>query len=156
MTLFVPILETGDPSIFLDYIPLFKPRSQELWLLFWQIQITSMIIQIFLHDPVWLIATCSWICRLNIFQRYWLGRILLEGISSSDEERRSLFTGGVGTTIHFMRWLTNFYDFRVKWTATAIIGIHFTKAWLSQLVNFKNTIWTSWHLRRTICNKILF
>ena len=49
------------------------------------------------RDPVWLIATCSGICRLNIFQIYWLGRILLEGISSSDEERRSLFTGGVGT-----------------------------------------------------------
>ena len=36
-----------------------------------------------------------------------------------------------------MRWLTNFYDFRFKWTATAAIGIHPTKAWLSQLVNFK-------------------
>ena len=33
-----------------------------------------------------------------------------------------------------MRWLTNFYDFRFKWTATAAIGIHPTKAWLSQLV----------------------
>ena len=40
-----------------------------------------------------------------------------------------------------MRWLTNFYDFRFKWTATAAIGIHPTKAWLSQLVNFKNAIW---------------
>ena len=48
-----------------------------------------------------------------------------------------------------MRWLTNFYDFRFKWTATAAIGIHPTKVWLSQLVNFKNAIWT-------ICNKILF
>ena len=28
-----------------------------------------------------------------------------------------------------------------------------TKAWLSQLVNFKNAIW---HFRKTICNKILF
>ena len=28
------------------------------------------------RDSVWLIATCSWICRLNIFQRYWFGRIL--------------------------------------------------------------------------------
>ena len=28
-----------------------------------------------------------------------------------------------------MRWLTNFYDFRLKWTATAAIGIHPTKAW---------------------------
>ena len=28
-----------------------------------------------------------------------------------------------------MRWLTNFYDFRFKWTATAGIGIHSTKAW---------------------------
>ena len=46
-----------------------------------------------------------------------------------------------------------FYDFTFKWTATAAIGIHSTKHWLSQLVNFKNAIW---HLRRTICNKILF
>ena len=37
-----------------------------------------------------------------------------------------------------MRWLTNFYDFSFKWTATAAIGIHPTKAWFSQLVNFKN------------------
>ena len=36
-----------------------------------------------------------------------------------------------------MRWQTNFYDFRFKWTATAAIGIHLTKAWLSQLVNLK-------------------
>ena len=39
--------------------------------------------------------------------------------------------------IHIMRWLTNFYDFNFKWTATAGIGIHPTKAWLSQLGNFK-------------------
>ena len=52
-----------------------------------------------------------------------------------------------------MRWLTNFYDFRFKWTAIAGIGIHPTKAWLSQLVNFKNALW---HFRRTICNKIVF
>ena len=51
-----------------------------------------------------------------------------------------------------MRWLTNFYDFRFKWTATTAIGIHHTKAWLSQLVNFKNAIWTWGHFRRTICN----
>ena len=43
--------------------------------------------------------------------------------------------------IHVMRWLTNFYDFRFKSTATAGIGIHPTKAWLLQLVNFKNAIW---------------
>ena len=41
-----------------------------------------------------------------------------------------------------MRWQTNFYDFRFKWTATAAIGIHPTVAWLSQLVNFKNATWT--------------
>ena len=29
-----------------------------------------------------------------------------------------------------MRWLTNFYDFRFKSTASAAIGIHLTKAWL--------------------------
>ena len=52
-----------------------------------------------------------------------------------------------------MRWLTNFYDFRFKWTATAAIGMHATKAWLSLVVNFKNAIW---HFRRAICNKIMF
>ena len=55
-----------------------------------------------------------------------------------------------------MRWQTNFDDVRFKWTAIAAIGIHPTKAWLSQLVKFKNAIWTWRHLRRTICNKILF
>ena len=39
-----------------------------------------------------------------------------------------------------MRWLTYSYDFRFKWTATEAIGIHPTKSWLSQLVNFKNAI----------------
>ena len=39
--------------------------------------------------------------------------------------------------IHLIRWLTNFYNFTFKWTATATIGIHPTKVWLSQLVNFK-------------------
>ena len=29
-----------------------------------------------------------------------------------------------------MRWLTSFYDFRFKWTATVAIGIHSTEAWL--------------------------
>ena len=55
-----------------------------------------------------------------------------------------------------MRWLTIFYDFRLKWTATAAIRIHPIKAWLSQLVNFKNAIWMWGHFRRTICNKIVF
>ena len=52
-----------------------------------------------------------------------------------------------------MRWLTNLYDFSFKWTPTAAIRIHPTKAWLSQLVNFKKAIWHFW---RTIWNKILF
>ena len=56
--------------------------------------------------------------------------------------------------IHLMRWLTNFNDFRFKWTATAAAGIHPTKAWLSQMVNFKNAIWTWGYFKRTICNKI--
>ena len=55
-----------------------------------------------------------------------------------------------------MRWLTNSYDFRFKWTTTAAIGMHPTKAWLTQLVNFKNAICTWGYFRRTICNKILF
>ena len=59
-------------------------------------------------------------------------------------------------TYQLMRWLTNFYDFRFKWTATAAIGIHPTKAWLTHRVNFKNAIWKWGQFRRTICNKILF
>ena len=55
-----------------------------------------------------------------------------------------------------MRWLTNFYDFRFKGTATEGIGIHPTKAWLSRLVNLKNVIWTWRYFRRTVCNEILF
>ena len=58
--------------------------------------------------------------------------------------------------IYRIRWLTIFYDFRFKGTATAAIWIHPTEAWLSQLVNFKNAIWTCGHFRRTICNKIVF
>ena len=50
--------------------------------------------------------------------------------------------------IHLMKWLINFYDFRFKSTATAANGIHPTKAWLSQLRNFKNAIWTRGHFRR--------
>ena len=49
-----------------------------------------------------------------------------------------------------------FYDLRFKSTATARIRIHPTKAGLSQLVDFKNAIWTWGHFRRTICNKMLF
>ena len=49
-----------------------------------------------------------------------------------------------------MRWRTNFYDFKFKSTATVAIGIHPTKTWLSQLMNFKNSIS---HFRRTRCNK---
>ena len=55
-----------------------------------------------------------------------------------------------------MRWINNFYDFRCKWTPTAGFGIHHTKAWLSQLVIFKDAIWTWGPVRRIICNKILF
>ena len=55
-----------------------------------------------------------------------------------------------------MRWQTDFYNFRFKGIATAGIWIHPTKAWLSQLVNFKNAIWTWGHFWRTICNKFCF
>ena len=52
-----------------------------------------------------------------------------------------------------MRWLANFYDFRFKSTATAAIRIHSTKAWLSELVNFKNAIWMWGHFRKTLDQK---
>ena len=54
-----------------------------------------------------------------------------------------------------MKWLTNFYDFRFKWTATAATGIHPTKVWLSQIVNFKNAIWTWGNFRRKMPQKRL-
>ena len=55
-----------------------------------------------------------------------------------------------------MRWLTNSYDFSFKLTVTAAIGIHPTKAWLSQLVNFKNAIWTWRHLEKRYAIKFCF
>ena len=58
--------------------------------------------------------------------------------------------------IHLMRWLINCYDFRFKSTATAGIGIHPTESWLSQVMYFKNAMWTWGHFRRTICNEIMF
>ena len=58
--------------------------------------------------------------------------------------------------IHLMRWLTNFYDFTFKWTATAGTGIPPTKAWLSQQVNFKNAIWTWGHFRGRYAIKLCF
>ena len=58
--------------------------------------------------------------------------------------------------IHLLRWLTYFHDFRFKLTVTAPIGIHPTKAWLSQLVNFKNAIWTWGHFRRKYTIKLCF
>ena len=54
-----------------------------------------------------------------------------------------------------MRWLTNFYDFRFESTATAGIGIHPTKTWLSQLVNFKNAIWTVLNVEKCHAMKVV-
>ena len=69
---------------------------------------------------------------------------------------RRLFKIQYVIAIHLIRRRTNFYDVRFKGTATAAVGIHPTKAWVSRLVNFKNAIWTWGHFRRTIHYKILF
>ena len=60
--------------------------------------------------------------------------------------------------IHLMRWLTNSYDFTFKWTATAGIGIHPTQAWLSQLVNLKNSVLNLEKMpqKRMECFRLLF
>ena len=58
--------------------------------------------------------------------------------------------------LYILRWLTNFYDFSFKWTATAAIGIHPKKSWLSQLVNFKNAIWTWGHSEEQYVMKFCF
>ena len=52
-----------------------------------------------------------------------------------------------------MRWLTNLYDFTFKSTATAGIGIHPTKAWLSHLVNFKKKSGRQDTLEERLCFK---
>ena len=58
--------------------------------------------------------------------------------------------------IHLMRWLTNFYDFRFKSTATAAIGIHSTKAWLSQFGEFHKCDLDMRTIKRAKGHKILF
>ena len=55
-----------------------------------------------------------------------------------------------------MGWQINFYDFSFKWTATAAIRIHPTKAWLSQLVNVKNAIWREDTLEERYAIKFYF
>ena len=52
--------------------------------------------------------------------------------------RRVLETCCHSDSIYLMRWLTNFYDFTFKWTATAAIGIHLLKPdyhswWISKM-----------------------
>ena len=51
--------------------------------------------------------------------------------------------------------LTIFFNFTFKWTGGAWIGIHPTKALLSQLEDFKNTIWSleEWYARK-FCFKL--
>ena len=87
---------------------------------------------------------------------YVLHSISFQTFCTGIENWRTLLKIHYIIAIHLMRWLTNFYDFRFKWTVTAAIGMHPTKACLSQLVNFKNAIWMWGHFRRTICNRILF
>ena len=49
--------------------------------------------------------------------------------------------------IHIMRWLTNFYYFRFKWTARARIRIHPTKAWLwiSKMQSWRLDTFEEWY-----------
>ena len=49
-----------------------------------------------------------------------------------------------------MRWLTNFYDFRFKWTATPTIGIHPTKPdchswWISKMQSERDDTLEEWY-----------
>ena len=75
-------------------------------------------------------------------QFYEVPSISFQTFCTGIENCRRLLKIQYVIAIHFMIWLTNFYDFRFNGTATAGIGIHPTKVWLSQLVNFKNAIWT--------------
>ena len=117
------------------------------------------------EDDIKVWNTCSGqVCRLRIMIKKWIQNLK----SFDDKVVHSInFQTGIWNchrllnihyviAIYLMRWLTKFYDFSFISTATAATGIHPTKAWLSQLVNFKNAIWTWAYFRRTICNKILF
>ena len=110
----------------------------------------------------WLVSWVSWhlndiyigcLYRLIYVYMYVVNSISLQTFWTGIYNCRRLLKIHYVISLHLIRWLTNINDFSFKWTATAAIGIHSTKTWLSQLVNFKNAIWT-WE--RTICNKILF
>ena len=94
----------------------------------------------------------SWEFKWNILENYVVQSFFVQAFKIDVDSWIFQYV----IAIHLMRWQTNFYDFRFKWTATAAIGIHPTNAWLSQLVNFKNVIWTWGHFRTTTSNKICF
>ena len=50
-------------------------------------------------------------------------------------------------TDHFLWFQVQMNSYSSNWNTT--------KDWLSQLVNFKNAIWTWGHFRRTTCNRIV-
>ena len=99
------------------------------------------------------VCVCVCVCACGAFNKF--PDIFVQALKIVVELMKIQYVIKNVIAIHLMRWQTNFYDFRFKGTATAAIGIHPIKAWLSQLVNFENAIWTSGHFRRTICNKIL-
>ena len=82
-------------------------------------------LKILIHIHIW--------CNAKI--RYYESKLLIDRFYI-------YICGAFNRFPDFLRWLTSFYDFSFKGTATAGIGIYPTKAWLSQLVNFKNAIWT--------------
>ena len=81
------------------------------------------------------------------FQRFFLYRHLK--LSYTLENSVSYYYTSYEMTDQFLWFQLQMNSYSSNWNTPS-------KAWLSQLVNFKNAIWTWGHFRRTICNKILF
>ena len=102
-----------------------------------------------IYDLVWLVFMA--------YQQLFTGKFSLY-IRGAYDKFPDFFRVGIKIIVDswkFSMWLLYILwdDWLIfKSTATAAIGIHPTKAWLSQMVNFKSAIW---HFRRTTCNKIV-
>ena len=84
---------------------------------------------------MWLSSRLGLHTYIQIILVIYLPRFDQEDLCKNFEQSflEDLFSENLVTNFNYLIWF--------KSTATAAIGIHPTKAWLSHLVNFKNAIW---------------
>ena len=106
------------------------------------------------NGPVYWWQVIANLCLVSFF--YWsrYHNFLAEQIRGAFNKFPDFFVQAFKIVVD--SWKFNMLLLYILWTATTRIGIHPTKAWLSQLVNFRNAIWTWGRLRITVCNEILF